>query len=250
MGREAAGVSTQLPIFWPELLALCAPHRANSDTRRRGCRGGGRCGCPLEPPPVLVYKCAAAWETGAPMEERSHRTVCTRLHFRVHLMGVLLLLLQRPQGQGEALRCDAKRRETRRNDVPLDEALGVARRDGRVQRLVQTRVALLAVQERGQRLAAHVPVARLPAHTVQLSTVHYCGRIEQEGERRGGIEYYGKIIFQNSFLLVFTYGSPFPCLPTIDQSINLAPHDKSMSFTDWIAWQWILPPTFLLRILY
>ena len=47
--------------------------------------------------------------------------------------------------------------------MPLDETLGVAHSDGRVERLVQARVALLAVQEAGQRLAADVPFARLPA---------------------------------------------------------------------------------------
>ena len=57
---------------------------------------------------------------------------------------------------------NAHEKEEKEMDVPLDETLGVAHSDGWVERLVQARIALLAVQEAGQRLAADVPFARLP----------------------------------------------------------------------------------------
>lgn len=123
---------------------------------------------------VLAYRCAAAWETGALIEERSHRTVCTRMPFRVHLMGVLLLLLlQRPQGQGDALRCDARRDGT--------TCLSMRRSASRV-----VMGGCSASFRRGSRCSPFRNAASASPLTcpslvflhIQLYTVHYCGRIE------------------------------------------------------------------------
>lgn len=123
---------------------------------------------------VLAYRCAAAWETGALIEERSHRTVCTRMPFRVHLMGVLLLLLlQRPKGQGDALRCDARRDGT--------TCLSMRRSASRV-----VMGGCSASFRRGSRCSPFRNAASASPLTcpslvflhIQLYTVHYCGRIE------------------------------------------------------------------------